>query len=152
MGYLYRGVSKKLDELNNGELKPKGNKSELTMKVGDAESVVGEFDIGNSEKNAVRYHHNKSGKNDGCYISTTKDMQQAINFATNEGNCDGYVYKIDTSKFDKYEVVQYDLSNKKFPEEQEVSLRAKNCGVLPQEIIVKKTSVKATEYSVNKIY
>lgn len=150
MCYLYRGVSEEYYEKMGGRIIPAGKKSEVVMTHGDYLKGVemhrdGKFVRVLSETNTVRAHHLKSGLHDGCFISTTRDIERAKRFATIRGMTDGYIYVIDPSKFFNLGVVAYEFSVTSH-DEQEVSIRASDNGEIPSAVIFKLLRVKSNEY------
>lgn len=148
MTCLYRGVSEEHHTRTEGRLVPAGNSSEIVMTRGDYEQGVeirrnGDFVRCSSETNTVRAHHLKSGFRDGCFISTTREVKRAIFFATVGGTTDGYVYLIDSSKFSALGIVKVEFPDPRYPDEQEVSIRAEDNGEIPREVIIKIWRVKA---------
>lgn len=146
---LYRGVNCELDEELEGQIRPSGTQSAVAIKYDDGKfKRDGTATYGKSENNAVRAHHIKSGLYNGCYISTTTDYNQAAKFATYNGRKDGFIYHLDTNLFKEYGVISYELPNPKHEEECEVTIRAADNGVIPNEVIVKKEKVYADDYLV----
>lgn len=145
MSYLYRGVSQAMDTLCGGKLRPKGNSAKVAMKIGDPSlRIDGTWDIGASEENAVRAHQFESGRHGGCLVSTTRNEKMAQLFATTGNTEDGYVYVIDESLLPAYGVLAFERKYQENSHEEEVSLRAEDCGDLPEEIIVAKYEVHAS--------
>ena len=143
--YLYRGISVADDEENNGLLLPKGKHSSTYVCSGQEGAVCGAgYVCGSSEGNAVRAHQVNSGMNDGCYVSTTKNKRVAQKFATIGNLVDGYIYTLDSSLFSKFGVVSYELPGSELTREYEVSIRSKDNGPIPKEVIVKKELIKVT--------
>lgn len=148
MRYLYRGISEAHHSKSKGRLIPSGKNSEVIMTRNDDIGMPrnGTFDRYSSANNAVRAHHLESGFHDGCYISTTKDIERAKFFATIGGAVDGYIYIIDTSKFSDAGVMACELPDPHYPDEQEVTIRALDNGEIPIEVIIQILPVKAGEY------
>lgn len=143
MGYLYRGVSVVLDQQNEGKLRPKGNQSEIAIRVGDPGiKVDGTWRVGKCEENTVRAHHLEITHYNGCFVSTTSCESMARKFATYYGLVEGYVYVIDEAKLTEQGVIAIERVYAENDHEQEVSLRAKDCGDLPEAIIVGKYPVR----------
>lgn len=136
-------MSKSIDKDLNGKLMPKGDKAKTTVKYG-AGFLYGQVQYGESENNAIRAHQKKTGMYDGCYISATRSFDKAKHFATTGNTEDGYVYILDEDLFEKYRVSSFELDHPEFPDEEEVSLRAKDCREIPQEVIVDKIEIKCT--------
>lgn len=144
MNHLYRGVSIFDDIENEGRLLPKGKHSSTPVYYGQEGACYGGgYTYGSSEGNAVRAHQVDTGMNDGCFISTTKCKGVAERFATTGNLVDGYIYTLDSSLFSKYGVVSHDLPQSDETGEYEVSIRAKDNGDIPKEVIVSKQLVKA---------
>jgi hypothetical protein len=151
MCYLYRGVSEEHHARTEGRLVPAGSNSEIVMTRGDYSQGVkmlrnGEFIRCSSETNTVRAHHLKSGFRDGCFISTTREFERAVFFATVGGAVDGYVYVIDPSKFCALGVVEREFPDPRYPDEKEVSIRAADNGEVPREVIIEIREVKSSDY------
>lgn len=147
MAKLYRGICRRLDDENSGQLKPKGNKAAVIMRRDDNIKRNGHFNRTESEINAARAHQLKTGMHDGCYISFTRSFDIAMRFATQDptiGPSEGFVYELDEDLFDQYGVVSYEFPDPEFPDEEEVSLRAADNGCLPTEIVVTKHLVSPT--------
>ena len=141
MSFLYRGVSKKIDFLLKGQLIPKGSQPKVISKYDGKIKYDGSFTYGESEDNAVRAHHIESGLYGGCYISTTKDKPRAAYFATSKYTEDGWVYVLDSSLFEMHGVTTKEYPDPLYPEELEVSIRASDCGPIPQSVVVEKYEV-----------
>lgn len=143
--YLYRGVSVADDEENNGQLLPKGKHSSSFVYCGQEGAVCGAgYVCGSSEGNAVRAHQVKSGMNDGCYVSTTKDKKVAKKFATIGNFVDGYIYILDPRLFSKFGVVIHELLGSELTGEHEISIRSKDNGPIPKEVIINKELIRIT--------
>lgn len=143
MGYLYRGVCKRMDIEWEGKLRPKGNQSRISMKIGDSGlKIDGTWTVGRSEENTVRAHQLESGRHNGCLISTTRNEQRALFYATNDNKEEGFVYIIDEDRLKDYGVVAYERVYKENTSDEEVSLMAANNDELPNEIIFAKYEVK----------
>jgi len=134
-------VSKKKDSILNGQLSPSGSQPKVTPLHDGKIKYDGRFTYGESEDNAVRAQHIETGLYDGCYVSTTKDATRAAFFATSSYTEQGWVYVLDPSLFEKYGVTSKDLPDPLYPNEQEISIRASDCGPIPTEVIVEKYEV-----------
>ena len=141
MIFLYRGVSKKKDSKLNGCLCPRGNQSKVTSLYDGNIRCDGTFTYGESEDNAVRAQQINTGLYNGCFVSTTKDAKRAACFATSEYSEQGWVYVLNPNLFDKYGVISKEFPDPLYPDEQEVSIRASDCGPIPKEVIVEKYEV-----------
>ena len=141
MSFLYRGVSKQKDSTLNGQLVPKGSKSEITPLYDGKIRYDGTFTYGESEDNAARAQQIETSLYDGCFISTTKKDSLAVFFATSDYSDEGWVYVLDPSLFDKYGIVSKEFPDQLYPNEFEVSIRASDCGVIPPQVIVEKYEV-----------
>tara|TARA_R110001583_G_scaffold184902_1_gene344498 strand:+ start:404 stop:844 length:441 start_codon:yes stop_codon:yes gene_type:complete len=140
--YLYRGVSVSYDEKNKGKLTPKGELSSTVPRLGQQGLKIGAgYVIGASEGNAVRSHQVESGMGGGCYISVTKSKDIALSFATGEGVEEGYIYTLDPSLFAENGVETYEIPNPVNSHEFEVTIRARDNGSIPQEVIIYKETV-----------
>ncbi|QJW83942.1 hypothetical protein HK414_08115 [Ramlibacter terrae] len=96
MALIYLGVCEADDEQNEGELRPKGSGSAVSMKRdGRVRKRIGQFDRIPSESNAVRAHHIDRGLYGGCWVSFTQVEKVARRFATTSGMTDGFVYVVD---------------------------------------------------------
>ncbi|MDD5242456.1 MAG: hypothetical protein PHU49_00420 [Syntrophorhabdaceae bacterium] len=144
MGYLYRGVSKKLDLENNGELRPKGNQHEVAARHDGKIRYNGRFTYGVSENNAVRAHHIESGLYNTCYVSTTKNKKKAICFATTGLTEEGWVYVIDESLLKQNDIVAKEDTDPQYPIEKEVTLRSLDNGNLSFKIVIEKYEVDSS--------
>lgn len=131
-----------MDEKNNGQLKPKGNKAEVAIRYDGKFQHDGKARYGSCIENAIHAHHIETGLYGGCYISTTTDFEVAKKFATSSGIENGYVYILDRDLFAKYSVDTYEIDNPKEPDEYEVTIKAKDCGCIPQEVIVEKKLIE----------
>jgi len=146
--HLFRGVSVDLDALNQGQLRPRGNRDSVAMTYGDDAHGMkydGKFTHGESEDNAVRAHHLKSGLHNGCYLSFTRSWDVAVHFATCNGTCDGWIYVVDSSLLSEYGVIVREFPDPEFADEFEVSLCAADNGDLPKEIVVAKHTYRLGE-------
>ena len=142
--YLYRGVSVLDDNENNGRLLPKGENSSTPVYFGQQGACFrAGYTFGSSEGNAVRAHQVETSMNNGCYISTTRCKNVARKFATIDGLVDGYIYTLNPSLFSEYGVVSHTLPNSDDTGEYEVSIRAKDNGPIPIEVVINKELVKA---------
>jgi hypothetical protein len=144
MSRLYRGVSKCLDLVCCGELRPKGNKHEVVARHDGKIMHDGKFTYGISESNAVRAHQIESGLYSVCYVSTTRDEHMAHIFATNNHTEEGWVYIIDESSFEQYGVIAREFSDPQYPNEKEISIRAADNKSIPHQVIIEKYEVDAT--------
>ena len=142
MGKLYRGVCQANDECNEGKLKPKGSKSEVAPRCDGKWKLNGKLKIGETENNAARAHQIESGLYGGCFVSFTRCKSVAEHYATTDHSKNerspGYVYVIDEDLLSKYGVTAIEFSDPEHPDNKEVSLRAKDGGNLPPEIIIEK--------------
>ena len=137
MEYLYRGVSKKKYDACRGKLLSNGSNSSLTMEIGDEDFKIGnQFIIGDSKENIVRLHHIESGKNDGCAVSTTRDIRVALVFALEMSEI-GYIYVIDKNKLEENNIEKFELKDLKYPEETEITLVNNDCRDLSLNIVFK---------------
>ncbi|SQD77949.1 hypothetical protein [Moritella yayanosii] len=142
--YLYRGVSVIEDKEHDGQLLPKGTHPSTPVYMGQEGACMGAgYVFGSSEGNAVRAHQVESGMNGGCYISTTKSKDVARVFATSGNLDEGYIYTLDSSLFSEYGIVSHVLPDSENTEEYEVSIRAKDNGAIPRDVIINKELVHA---------
>lgn len=141
--YLYRGISLIEDNENGEQLLPKGEHSSTYVHFGQQGACFGSgYSFGSSEGNAVRAHQVEGGMNGGCYISTTMCFDVARKFATSGHVANGYVYTLDSSLFSEYGVVSIVLPGSDKTGEYEVSIRAKDNGAIPRDVIISKELVK----------
>lgn len=143
---LYRGVSKTHDKICEGKLQPSGGESVVSMKFGDPElKFDGTHVVGLSEQNTVRAHQLESGRHNGCFISTTRNEDVAHHFATSDNAEEGYVYVIDEEKLEMYDIIAHEKIFEENSHESEVSLRSRDNGELPYDIVIDKYEVKPKE-------
>jgi len=133
---LYRGECLQTHKANQGEIRPKGNLSEVAPIHDGTITYDGRFTYGESEKNAVRAHHLESGKWGGCWISTTRDYERAKYFATSGNMSEGVIYILDESLFAQEGVVAIEDADPHYPGEMEVSIRSVDCGPIPQSVVI----------------
>lgn len=100
MAFFYRGVSKQQDLECGGHLVPKGRSSKFVARYDGNLRYDGTFTYSKTEDNAARAHQIQSGLYDGCFVSTTKDLEVATRFATNVYTQEGWIYVIDTTLFE----------------------------------------------------
>jgi hypothetical protein len=151
MSIIYRGVSQEMYKQLNGKLIPAGNKIKSTLTRGDfseKESILRgqHFDRVPSERNTVRGHQIESGIHDGCFISTTKDYQEAVKFATKKGMADGFIYFLDSSLFSSLGIVSIEFDDPPY-DEQEISIRALDGGEMPLKAVTKIVAVKTIDFN-----
>jgi hypothetical protein len=150
--FLYRGVSKKLHEENNGRLTLKGGKFTHMFYPSDHLYPSRSIFVGECEQNAVVTHQSPELRAEQGFrsvgISTTPIFEKAKYYATHINpsvTTDGYVYVIDCGKLDKFEIEQKIVSElvefPRCPEDKEVILVAKDRGDLPIEIVVETKEV-----------
>lgn len=140
--FLYRGISCQQDEQNNGQLKPKGNKAEVAIRYDGKFKYDGKATHGPNVKNAVYAHQIETGLYDGCYISTTTDKEIAKKFATSSGIENGYIYVLNRDLFGQYSIFEYEVEHPENPNEKEVTIRAEDCGCIPEEVIIAKELIE----------
>lgn len=157
MGVLYRGVCDEMDKENHSRLLPAGGRSEVLLMRDDSERLSkqanapagiprdGSITREPSEINAVRSQHIGRGLNDNCFVSFTRSYERAKRYATMdvvEGErSGGVVYVVDDARFEEHGVVAVTVPNPYFPNEEEVSVRAADCGPLPSGIVVDRIQV-----------
>jgi hypothetical protein len=139
---LYRGVSETMHAKLHGQLRPKqcGVKFVATPEYGRAEYNSG-VEYGYTEGNAVIEHQQHQAGFPTSGISTTPHLARAQFYATHGGtHPSGYVYAIDVQTCLKLGVRLYNVKDcatqPTVPEDDEVVLVARDCGVLPQDVIV----------------
>ncbi|MFY8300868.1 hypothetical protein AAEU28_19040 [Pseudoalteromonas sp. SS15] len=138
---LYRGVSKTIDELNNGRLVPKSDVINAVPCAGeDAVQAGAGFECGEGDLNSCIFHQYDSSNYKFAWVSTSKSFEIAKSFAKHGGNI-GYVYTLDTTLFEDSGVIAKDLNFKFFPIEQEISIREKNGNAIPSSVIIDKVEV-----------
>ena len=110
---LYRGVSKELYKEYKGELRPKGYKFTHMFTPSEHLYPSRSIFIGECEQNAVVIHQYAELMDEQGFrsagISTTPILEIARYYATHNNDLtttDGYVYVIDRTKLDKFEVEQ----------------------------------------------
>jgi hypothetical protein len=145
MAKLYRGVCLRLDVINKGLLIPKGTKNQLTVAREKRLLIRGEGLVrGMAVCNALQAHHIDSSEFKTSWISFSLSKKTALGFAIRDWNfdepTDGYIYEIDESLFELYEVEKKTAPTEKY-KEQEVLIRALNNTALPAEIITSKIPV-----------
>lgn len=140
--FLFRGVNAAMHRQNEGKLVPKaaGKPFRSHAYWGDAEWNDGSV-FGESERNTVIQHQRDSSKHATSGVSTTPIFENACRYATHDGrHTTGFVYRIDTSLLEKYEVTSHVVAEHAtqpaIPGDEEVILLAKDFGVLPQGIVV----------------
>lgn len=151
MTIIYRGVSEKMYKQLNGKLTPVGNEIKITLTRGDFsenESILRgqHFDRVPSERNTARGHQMKSGIHGGCFISTTKNYEEAVKFATNNGTTDGFIYFLDSSLFFSLGIVFIEFDDPSY-DEQEISIRALDGGEIPLKAVTKIVAVKTIDFN-----
>jgi hypothetical protein len=153
VNFLYRGVSKELHKKNNGRLIPKGDK--FTHMFYPSNHLYPSRSIfpGECEQNAVVTHQSAELMAEQRFrsagISTTPIFERAKYYATHiyddSVTTDGYVYIIDRSKLDKFDIEEKIVSevveSPQIPEDNEVILVSKDRGTLPTEIIIETLEV-----------
>ncbi|WP_150627963.1 hypothetical protein [Pandoraea captiosa] len=158
MNYLFRGVCDETDQINDAMLRPAGRLSHVLLTRGDSALLFKENKKGvprdcsitryPSETNSVRSQHIESGLNDNCFVSFSKSRDVAYRYATTNSDgerASGFIYVVDPARFEQYGVTAITVENPYFPGEMEVSLRASDCGDLPEGIIVRKIPVTPYE-------
>jgi hypothetical protein len=140
--YLYRGVNPDIHARNGGDLVPKAlgkpfqSHAYYGVTCWNDGSVYGE-----SERNAVIQHQTDSSKHATSGISTTPIYENAVRYATHDGKyASGYVYKIDATLLETYEVNSYVVeehaTQPAIPGDKEIILVAKDFGVIPNGVVV----------------
>lgn len=137
--FLYRGVSTELDNLCNGRIMPKGDQNAAIPECGEEGVECGAgYECGYSEGNGLRAHQVDSNMKKLSFVSTSKCIEVAKQFATKQGTSDGYVYALDTTLFEKFNVISLELEHPIYPKEQEVSIQSKDNNVIPENVIIDK--------------
>ena len=143
--FLYRGVTNELDSLCKGQLIPKGKQSTAIPELGERGVECGAgYELGYSEGNGLRAHQIDSNMKKLSFVSTSKSIEIAKIFATKNGACNGYIYKLDSSLFEQFDVVAEELEFPIYPDEYEVSIRTSENGIIPKGVIVDKFTVNCT--------
>jgi len=97
----------------------------------------------------VLSQHIESGLNDNCFVSFSASRDVAHRYATKNidggDRTNGFIYVVDRTRFEEYGVTVTDIAGAYFPAEMEVSVRASDCGDLPQGIVVRKIAVTPDE-------
>lgn len=141
---LYRGVSVVDDKKNGGKLLPKGDRTQLEGQCGELWVQCGEgVECGSSEGNALVAHQYDSDKSNTAYLSATKNIEIAIWFATNGHLEDGYVYTLSVERFGEFGIMAFERSIGSVANEDEVTIRTKDLGPVPEGVIVSKQLVKS---------
>lgn len=146
---LYRGVSKDMDEGNQGRLLPKGSELEITPLYDGNIKYDGTFTYGPTADNAARAHQIKTGLYNGRFVSTSKCERTAICFATNGYTKPGFVYVIDSTLLEKYNIIAKEFSDPLHPEHSEVSLALAIDSTPPGKIIPLPKEIVIDKYEVN---
>ena len=101
----------------------------------------GNMAYGKSKNNSADRHNDNSEDNHTSWISTSRSFDVAKECALHLAcvKIDGYSYKIDTSLFEKYNVITFD-SNEDMAaptdlKEYEVLIHAEDYGEVPREVI-----------------
>jgi hypothetical protein len=143
--FLYRGVSKALDNHCNGKIMPKGDQNTAIPESGEEGVECGAgYECGYSEGNGLRAHQVDSNMKKLSFVSTSKCIEVAKKFATKQGTTDGVVYTLDMTLFKEFNVISLELENPIYPTEQEVSIRSKDNGMIPENVIIDKLCVNCT--------
>nr|WP_295446522.1 hypothetical protein [uncultured Thiodictyon sp.] len=132
-----------MDQAQGGLIKPRGNKKEVMARHDNKITYDGRITYGESEDNAARAHHIETGLYGGCFVSTTRSESRAICFATSDYKEDGWVYVLAPDLFGAHGVTSKEYPDPLYPDEQEVSIRAEDCGVIPPGVIANKYEVTA---------
>lgn len=140
---LYRGVNKVKDSQNRGRLLPKGGRVEVYAFYDGNLRFDGKIRFGACRTNTARAHQMKSGLYEGCGVSTTRNENMAISFATRKNKVDGYVYVIDESLLALAKVWTYEFEDSEYPDQCEVTLMERNGGEIPDCVIKNKYFVYA---------
>lgn len=98
MAIIYRGVSRKLDELNGGKIVAKGDSEIMEVYAGSTDFYAGSSfgTIGPSRANAQIGHSLCSDRYKQSYVSFTYFDEAAKWFATGGDAQDGWIYVTDT--------------------------------------------------------
>ena len=134
MTKLYRGVDLKVYREAEGIIYPKGTIVEKNAKFGKA--VFGRNTFGPSKINTVVDHQTDSDTDKSCYVSTSRSFDKACYFATTDNMSIGVVYVLDTDMFEQYGVEMITIKNSEYDEEQETTIKAKNGGHIPHQVIL----------------
>lgn len=141
--YLYRGANLELHHATGGKLHPKeqGKPFRRMIHFGEDVTFGSGAVFGESATNAVLMHQTDSAKYPSSGVSTTANFNNAKRYATHNGKYDaGVVYKIDAALLDAYDVSAYQVDEHiaapTIPKDNEVILVSRDCGALPDEIVV----------------
>ena len=139
---LYRGVSELHYKNTKGKLIPKENRIFSSFaRAGQVYARAGSGIVaGLSAANEVVRHEYKQIGLSTSGISTTPHLNRAKFYATHGGEfSSGYIYIIERSKFCKYNILEYVVSDiipfPSVPEDEEVILVAQDYYSFPDEII-----------------
>jgi hypothetical protein len=140
--YLYRGENPDMYESSGGRLIPKafGEPFMRAIKYGQG-FKYGEITYGKSAKSAIVAHQKDSSAFPSSGVSTTPVFENAKAYALHKGKYkSGYVFKIDTERFESAGVTAWDVSKyaptPAIPEDKEIILVAEDFGALPKDIVV----------------
>lgn len=134
--FLYRGISVNDDRKNNGEILLKGERPDIEGQAGNIWMQCGAgIECGSSDGNAVVAHQFDSEISNTSYVSTTKEFEVAVQFATQDNSIYGYVYTLNTEKFSEYGVMAYEREGPSVYNEEEVTIRTKDLGPIPSEVL-----------------
>ncbi|OEE16449.1 hypothetical protein [Vibrio cyclitrophicus] len=148
MKYLYRGVNVDFYQKFDGKLIPKKpNKTFCdAVYMGAPHAYMGsEVTMGESTINTAILHQLEQKGHPTSGLSFTPHFERAKFYATREGECRGYVYKIDVSKLEQFEVsiisVNENIVSPAIPEDDEHILIAKDFGEIPVGLVTDLISV-----------
>jgi hypothetical protein len=125
----------------NRRLSPKGSVSMFNPTLNEVDTINRWRSLIPSKENAVNDHQSCHDRFDSCYISTSRSFEKAEEFATSWGSEPGVVLTLDSSLFSEYGVEAFDLNDPINPHELEVTIKAKDNGVIPNEVIVEITEI-----------
>lgn len=144
MEYLFRGVSEKCFQNNNGKLLPKKPYQDFasTAQCGDPHAMCDSGIIsGKSYKNTVIFHQWEQASFPTSGISTTPFYERAKLYALHDGKYkNGYIYKLSVDLLTKNGVLIFKVNElvpyPAIPEDDEHIIVARDFGRIPEETII----------------
>ncbi len=145
--YLYRGINLQKFTEDNRKLIPHGKSPEDEYVLSQIKCLKDVQTLSSSAENTVYGHQKDNSVFDSCYLSTSTDIEVAKKFATYDGYryyaLDGVVVVLDRSKFEEYGVVEHPALYSGNSHEKEITIRAADSGVIPEEVIIEVIEVKS---------
>lgn len=140
---LYRGINEKEDRDNQGQLLPGGRNPEIIAPFDGKWRFDGKMKFGPCQSNTARAQQNETALYGGSGVSTTRDQNKAVFFATSGYVEDGFVYVIEENLLSSFNVSAHEFSDPQYPFEKEVTLIQKEGGAVPNEVVICKYAVNA---------